>query len=286
MFIKAHHCGPCTEPNVSGPHYHTIYLGSILISSHLYLCLPSGFLTILYVQHWPWHFKETSMRMYVHKFFALLKSSIFWDIMLCSSRLKVNQHFGGTCHLHLQDWKRKPSKKLAWSTQQARNVACGNRLYENLSVPIGSFRELGWFQEIELFITTAVRTSVNYLLLLWSNGHCSTGVPVSQLHPTNTACGHTPGTSQSCHQTWAMWEGTVPRVNKINPGTMHVYLCCSLLSWLACTRPGWPHWVREVSLLEDSKMIKLSHALSGSSSKLVHTTPQYKNNTTNSLADI
>jgi hypothetical protein len=30
------------------------------------------------------------------------QSSIFWDITLCSS-LKVNQRFGGTCRLHVQD---------------------------------------------------------------------------------------------------------------------------------------------------------------------------------------
>jgi hypothetical protein len=30
-----------------------------------------------------------------------VKSSIFWDIILCNP-LKANQHFGGTCHLHLQ----------------------------------------------------------------------------------------------------------------------------------------------------------------------------------------
>jgi hypothetical protein len=32
---------------------------------------------------------------------VLMKSTIFWDIMLCSP-LKVNQHFRGTYHLHLQ----------------------------------------------------------------------------------------------------------------------------------------------------------------------------------------
>jgi hypothetical protein len=32
---------------------------------------------------------------------VVLKSSFFWDITSCSP-LKVNRHFGGTCHLHLQ----------------------------------------------------------------------------------------------------------------------------------------------------------------------------------------
>jgi hypothetical protein len=39
-----------------------------------------------------------------------MKSSMFWDITSCIS-LKVNQRFGGTCRLHLQDQ----------SIRQARN---------------------------------------------------------------------------------------------------------------------------------------------------------------------
>jgi hypothetical protein len=31
----------------------------------------------------------------------VMKSSLFWDIRLCS-QLKVNQRFSGTCRLHLQ----------------------------------------------------------------------------------------------------------------------------------------------------------------------------------------
>jgi hypothetical protein len=31
---------------------------------------------------------------------VVMKSTIFWDLMLCTL-LKVNQHFRGTCHLHL-----------------------------------------------------------------------------------------------------------------------------------------------------------------------------------------
>jgi hypothetical protein len=33
---------------------------------------------------------------------VVMKSTIFWDITPCSP-LKVNQHFGGTYRLHLQD---------------------------------------------------------------------------------------------------------------------------------------------------------------------------------------
>jgi hypothetical protein len=32
---------------------------------------------------------------------VVMKNSIFWDITPCST-LKVSQHFGGTCRLHLQ----------------------------------------------------------------------------------------------------------------------------------------------------------------------------------------
>jgi hypothetical protein len=35
---------------------------------------------------------------------VVVKSSVFWDITLCSP-LKVNRRFGGTCHVHLQCWR-------------------------------------------------------------------------------------------------------------------------------------------------------------------------------------
>jgi hypothetical protein len=46
-----------------------------------------------------------------------MKCSVFWDIMPCIP-LKVNWRFGGTCRLHFRG-RIKPSKKLAWSRQQA-----------------------------------------------------------------------------------------------------------------------------------------------------------------------
>jgi hypothetical protein len=41
------------------------------------------------------------MKLHSQKLCFLPKSSIFWDITLCSP-LKVNQRFRGTCHLHLR----------------------------------------------------------------------------------------------------------------------------------------------------------------------------------------
>jgi hypothetical protein len=42
-----------------------------------------------------------------------MKSTIFWDTMLCSL-LSVNRRFGGTYRLHHQGRKNKLSKKPAW----------------------------------------------------------------------------------------------------------------------------------------------------------------------------
>jgi hypothetical protein len=38
-----------------------------------------------------------------------MKSSIFWDITPCIP-LKVNRHFGGTCHLHLQGRRKNQAR--------------------------------------------------------------------------------------------------------------------------------------------------------------------------------
>jgi hypothetical protein len=69
-----------------------------------------------------------------------LKSSIIWDIMPCSL-YKVNRHFGGTCRLH-----------LLGLISQARNQgeACSKLCVIT--------------QKIDLFITTAVRSSENVLM--------------------------------------------------------------------------------------------------------------------------
>jgi hypothetical protein len=61
-----------------------------------------------------------------------MNSSIFWDIMLCSP-LKVNQHFGGKCCLHLQGKRisharKQPEAGSKHSNQLAKIlVYTGNR---------------------------------------------------------------------------------------------------------------------------------------------------------------
>jgi hypothetical protein len=68
--------------------------------------------------HPHWRCKNDAYRNIPSKMYAgfvvltamVMKSSIFWDITSCSP-LKVNQHFGGKCRLHIQVLKRK---FLAW----------------------------------------------------------------------------------------------------------------------------------------------------------------------------
>jgi hypothetical protein len=76
-------------------------------------------------------YKRTYIKYYSFTDFPTLseQSSNFWDITP-SSPLKVNQCFGGTCHLHLQ----------------------GQRIINGLHSVTS--------QKTELFISTAVRTSV------------------------------------------------------------------------------------------------------------------------------
>jgi hypothetical protein len=54
---------------------------------------------------WQWPLKQKLLERSFLGFKGLtavvMKSSIFWDITLCSP-LKVTWYFGGTCHLHLQ----------------------------------------------------------------------------------------------------------------------------------------------------------------------------------------
>jgi hypothetical protein len=47
-----------------------------------------------------------------------MKSSIFWNIMLCSP-LKVNQRFGGTYRLHLQGQRMSQARNQRESRWQA-----------------------------------------------------------------------------------------------------------------------------------------------------------------------
>jgi hypothetical protein len=96
-----------------------------------------------------------------------LKISIFWDVTPCSP-LKVNRHFGGTCRLHLQQtscyllsrWFLARLILRPWRWRRHIPPKCRltfNGLYGIIS------------QKLELFITTAVRTSnprqIHYLWL-------------------------------------------------------------------------------------------------------------------------
>jgi hypothetical protein len=96
---------------------------------------------------------------------TILKSSIFWDIMPCSP-LKVNRSFGGTWRLHLRGRiinqarnQRKTGSKqtfLAWlifrPRRWRRHFPPERALTFNGLCGVIS-------QKIEMFITTAVRTS-------------------------------------------------------------------------------------------------------------------------------
>jgi hypothetical protein len=99
--------------------------------------------------NWTWHGRKLSLP-------YLRQSSSFWDTTPCSP-FKVNRHFGGTCHLHLQGWRallascwflgRIISPPWRWR----RRVPPKRRL---------TFDELHnvTYQKMELFVTTAVRT--------------------------------------------------------------------------------------------------------------------------------
>jgi hypothetical protein len=86
-------------------------------------------------------FRSTRLSCFQCDHSSLLKSCIFWDIMLCS-HLKVNRRFGGTCHLYLQG-RRIPLTSV--DLQRTHGVA---------------------YPRTELFITTAVRTSIPHSSLL------------------------------------------------------------------------------------------------------------------------
>jgi hypothetical protein len=84
-----------------------------------------------------------------------MKSTIFWDITLCSP-LGVNRRFGGTYRLHLQGWKNKLSTKPAWKQVAS---SCWWRYVppKHLLALNGLHRIIS--QKMVLFITTAVRTA-------------------------------------------------------------------------------------------------------------------------------
>jgi hypothetical protein len=66
-----------------------------------------------------------------------VKSSIFWNIILCSP-LKFNRHLGGACCLHLQ----------AWRISQARNQ-CKRKLQANTWIALSR----RWLSSIQIIWT-------------------------------------------------------------------------------------------------------------------------------------
>jgi hypothetical protein len=83
-----------------------------------------------------------------------LESSVFCDTLPCYP-LKVNRHFGGTCHLDLTPCYLFLAGFLPWRWRQnasLKHQLTFNRLYSIIS------------QKIELFITTAVRSLKSYNL--------------------------------------------------------------------------------------------------------------------------
>jgi hypothetical protein len=66
-----------------------------------------------------------------------MKSSIFWDITLCSP-LKAKWCFGGTCHLHLEGWRINQARSelccfmlvsyLAYSSTSKMAATCSSEM--------------------------------------------------------------------------------------------------------------------------------------------------------------
>jgi hypothetical protein len=100
-----------------------------------------------------------------------INSSIFWDVTPCS-RLKVNRSFGETYRLHLQGWR----------VNQEINQHEAGRKTSFISLFRLAFRGLHGVisHKIQLFITTAVRTSnstLKYLSGEWSVGQELNSIP-------------------------------------------------------------------------------------------------------------
>jgi hypothetical protein len=93
------------------------------------------------------HARMPAADMAVNGLIINLKSSVFWDITLCSA-VKVNRHFVGTYHLHHQGLR----------VSQARNQhEAGNTGSKRLFTFTGLHSVIS--QKTELFRTIAVRAS-------------------------------------------------------------------------------------------------------------------------------
>jgi hypothetical protein len=109
---------------------------------------------------------------------SMLKSSVFWDTTPCSP-LKLNRRFGGICCLHLQGRRISPARNQHESTWQAE-LSCWfhawlirawrwrQHVHPKVQLTFNGLHGV-ISQKIELFITTAVRTS-NPTYLWWFGG--------------------------------------------------------------------------------------------------------------------
>jgi hypothetical protein len=89
---------------------------------------------------------------------VFMRSSIFWDNIPCSP-LKVNRRFGGACRL--RPYGRKVCRETLRLPHDFTLVSTTPKMeVKNSSKTSVKFQRTTWqySQEIELFITTAVRT--------------------------------------------------------------------------------------------------------------------------------
>jgi hypothetical protein len=140
-----------------------------------------------------------------------MKSSVFWDITLCS-RLKVNQRFAGTCHMHIRDRRLSQAKKKknppAWSRLQAEPEDINHRC-ENL----------------RFYIIRRI-TGFRMLVLAAKYGEWEEG-----WYPTYTQC----LLYQRCKSIGSDWSRTRDLNHNVPPYSLHI---CSSVMYIGHKHPA------------------------------------------------
>jgi hypothetical protein len=79
-----------------------------------------------------------------------MKSSIFWDISLCSP-LNVNRRFGGTCRFHLQGNQHKAGSKQSLQTCSTCSSETSADFQRNTrrDIPVDRTRHSTWYGWLE-----------------------------------------------------------------------------------------------------------------------------------------